>query len=73
MKGFEEMIESEASYILVPFRVGAGQVSEHAAESHPQGEDGLANVGAVLSSCSMRGGKQTTLFIPALRCVRLCD
>lgn len=63
------MIRRQANDVLVPFRVGAGQVPEHAAQSHPQGEDGLANVGAMLSSCS--SGKQTALAKtttnPALR------
>jgi hypothetical protein len=38
---------------LVPFPVGAGQVAEDAADSHPQGEDRLADVGAMVSSCKL--------------------
>jgi hypothetical protein len=45
------LVDEESGDVLVPFRVGAGQVAEDAAKSHPQGEDRLANVGAVLSGC----------------------
>lgn len=49
--------------VLVPFCIGAGQVAEDAADSHPQGEDRLADVGSMVSRCSTIGASVIFVFL----------
>ena len=56
------MTREGAENVLVPFSIGAGRVAEDVADCHPQTEDGLADVGAMVSSC--KANSESPVFIP---------
>jgi hypothetical protein len=75
LTGAKTKIKMISSNVLVPLRVGAGQVAEDAAESHPQGEDRLANVGTMLSTSCRKQQFATSAShkLPSFVCSYECD